>query len=66
MMDKLDVVHPHNGIFSLKKEVNSGNSLAVLWLGLSPVTAKRPGSIPGWGTKIPQAVVLPKKRKREF
>ena len=29
-----------------------GNSLAVQWLGL---TAEDPGSVPGQGTKIPQA-----------
>ena len=27
----------------------------VQWLGLSALTAMGPGSIPGWGTKIPQA-----------
>ena len=36
----------------------SGNSLAVQWLGLHTFTAKRArvgsGSIPGWGTMIPQ------------
>ena len=34
----------------------SGNSLAVQWLGLGP------GSIPGQGTKIPQAVQHGKKQ----
>ena len=33
-----------------------GNSLAVQWLGLCTFTAKRPGSILGQGTKIPQVV----------
>ena len=33
-----------------------GNSLAVQWLGLCNVTAKDPGSVPGQGTKFPQAV----------
>ena len=32
-----------------------GNSLVVQWLGLSAFTAKGTGSIPGQGTKIPQA-----------
>ena len=32
-----------------------GNSLAVQWLGLHTSTAGGTGSIPGWGTKIPQA-----------
>ena len=31
------------------------NSLAVQWLGLQALTAKGQGSIPGQGTKIPQA-----------
>ena len=29
------------------------NSLEVQWLRLCDVTAERPGSVPGWGTKIP-------------
>ena len=32
------------------------NSLAVQWLGFGTFTAKAPGSIPGQGTKIPQAM----------
>ena len=32
-----------------------GTSLAVQWLGLHTSTARDPGSIPGRGTKIPQA-----------
>ena len=35
--------------------VQPGTSLAVQWLGLHGLTAEGPGSIPGWGTKIPQA-----------
>ena len=34
----------------------AGTSLAVLWLGLCATSAGGPGSIPGQGTKIPQAV----------
>ena len=34
---------------------NLGNSLAVQWLGLHTFTAEGRGSVPGWGTKIPQA-----------
>ena len=30
--------------------------MAVQWLDLCPFTAKDPGSVPGWGAKIPQAV----------
>ena len=36
-------------------EVFWGNSLAVQWLGLRTFTLEGPGSIPGWGIKIPQA-----------
>ena len=32
-----------------------GNTLAVQWLGLQAFTAEGAGTIPGWGTKIPQA-----------
>ena len=35
-----------------------GNSLVVQWLGLGTFTAKGPGSVPGRGTKIPQAMQL--------
>ena len=35
--------------------VNLENSRAVQWLGHCTFTAKDSGSIPGWGTKIPQA-----------
>ena len=38
------------------------NSLVVQWLELSGSTAGGPGSIPGWGTKIPHAL-QPKKKK---
>ena len=34
---------------------HQGNSLAVQWLGLHDLTAEGMGSIPGWGTKIPQS-----------
>ena len=37
------------------------NSLVVQWLGLHALTAEGPGSIPGRGTKIPQAVQHGKK-----
>ena len=33
-----------------------GNSLVVQWLGLHAFTAEDLGSIPGQGTKIPQAM----------
>ena len=36
----------------------------VQWLGLYAFTAKGLGSIPGWGTKIPQAVWCGQKKKK--
>ena len=41
--------------FHTKKTV-LGNSLGVQWLGLSAFTAVAGVSIPGWGTKILQAM----------
>ena len=38
---------------------DSGTSLVVQWLGLRASTAGGTGSIPGQGTKIPQAVCTP-------
>ena len=38
-------------------------SLAVQWLGLGAFTVTGRGSIPGWGTKIPQAVWLSQRKK---
>ena len=35
------------------------------WLGLSAFTAKGLGSIPGWGTKIPQATQGGQKEKNK-
>ena len=37
------------------KKWSQGNSLVVQWLGLCTFTAEGLGSIPGQGTKIPQA-----------
>ena len=42
-----------------------GNSLVVQKLGLHVLTAEGSGSIPGQGTKIPQAVQLPQGKERE-
>ena len=38
----------------LNKSLGEGNSLAVQWLGLHAFIVEGQGSIPGWGTKIPQ------------
>ena len=43
------------------KDEFSGNSLVVQWLGLRAFTAEGLGSIPGRGTKIPQASKCGKK-----
>ena len=40
-----------------------GNSLVVQWLGLHIFTASGLGSIPGQGTKIPQAASHGQKKK---
>ena len=37
--------------------------LVVQWLGLGPLTAEGPGSIPGWVTKIPCCGQKKKKKK---
>ena len=45
-------VDAETSIFNLQKD-SSGSSLVVQWLG--PGTSTVLGSIPGWGTKTPQA-----------
>ena len=51
-------------VFDDINNVILGNFLAVQWLGLCDFTAKGSGSIPGWGTKIPQAVRCSQKKKK--
>ena len=51
------------GVYSAKMSW-VGNSLAVQGLGFCAFAAKGAGSIPGWGTKILQAVQPQKKKKR--
>ena len=46
-------------------EIYPGNSLAVQWLGLCTFTTKGPGSIPVWGTKIPQFSWHGQKKKKK-
>ena len=48
------------------KMINTGNSLAVQWLGLCASTAGGNGSIPGRGTKIQHASQWPKKTKKNY
>ena len=38
----------------------------VQWFGFLSSIVRRPGLIPGWGTKILQAVLHRKKKKRRF
>ena len=52
-------------VFSGNEEWLSRNFLAVQWLGLSTFTTLGLGSIPGWRTKIPQAVPCGKKKKKK-
>ena len=44
--------------------MKTGTSLAVQRLRLCASTAGGTDLIPGWGTKIPHAVVWPKKKKK--
>ena len=48
-----------------KSNIRGGNSLAVQWLGLHALTAEGPDSIPGWGTKIPQAAESSQKNPKK-
>ena len=40
----------------LFKDLIIGNSLVVQWLELQTFTTEGVGSVPDWGTKIPQAM----------
>ena len=64
--------HSHSATFLLPwthrvdgrpRVISPGNSLAVQWLGRCTFTAEGPGSIPGRGTKIPQALWRGQKKK---
>ena len=48
-----------------KTMINLGNSLVVQWLVLGAFTAVAPGSIPGWGTNIPQDARCGQKKKNK-
>ena len=50
----------------LFRNILSGNSLVVQWLGLCAFTAVGPGLIPGRGTEIPQATRNGQKEKKKF
>ena len=51
---------------SASQERIKGNSLVVQWLALCAFTAEGPGSIPGQGTKILQAMMTPRKKKERI
>ena len=48
--------------YAAVKKNEVGTSLVVQWLRLCASTARGPGSIPGWGTKILRVAVRPKKK----
>ena len=67
MLPNLSMLIPPLFQFGYKVKLNKqdpGNSLAVQWLVLCTFTAKSPGSIPGWGTKILQASRGSQKKKQ--
>ena len=43
--------------------MNVGTSSAVPWLGSYASDVGNAGSVPGWGTRIPHAMLWPKKKK---
>ena len=45
---------PQNHSLQMVQTVPSGSFLATQWLKFGTFTAMGPGSIPGWGTRIPQ------------
>ena len=59
-------MHPSRNVRIWLLEEREGTSLAVQWLGLRAFTAGGTGSIPGQGTKIPHAMVRPKKKKKKI
>ena len=48
-----------------QSRLQGGDSLVVQWLGLLTFTDEGMGSIPGWGTKIPQAAQRGQKKKKK-
>ena len=54
----------HSNPEAVPSSAEGAKSLAIQWLGLHTFTAKGLGSVPGQGTKIPQAA-QPKKKERK-
>ena len=44
--------------------IKTGNSLVVQWLGLWALNVEGPGSVPGWGTRVPQATQRSQQNKQ--
>ena len=54
------------GLPSLVQSLSTlGNPLEVQWLGLHTPTAGSPGSVPGWSTEIPYAVLCGQKKRNQ-
>ena len=53
-----------NLIKTLKKD--RGDSPVAQWFGLSTFIAVAPGSVPGWGAKIPQALHCGQKKEKKI
>ena len=60
---KMTLVRPLQDQF--QDDSQDGNFPAVHWLGLCTLTAKGQGSIPGSGTRIPQATQRSQKKKKD-
>lgn len=65
--DRLDKARPRwveqSASFSQFRNILRGNSLVVQWVGLRILTARGPGSVLGWGTKILQTMQHGQKKK---
>jgi len=56
---------PSHGCPTAQENLLLETSLAVQWLRLHTFNTKDPGSISGWGTKIPHAMWQGKKKKKK-
>ena len=44
--------------------IKTGNSLVVQWLGFRALNVEGPGSVLGWGTRVPQATQRSQQNKQ--
>ena len=58
------ILNHSNKTKAVMNKQQTGTSLGVQWLGLCNSDAGGAGSIPGWGTKIPQAAYSQKKKNQ--